>query len=114
MSSRERSRLRRRTCSASYSTTEELKDRLQVGAGDRTWYITMNLTQPPFDDIHVRKAMNLIMDKAALQRAWGGPIRGEIAEHIVPDSMFNGELDDYAPVRDRGRRRRRGRPRRKR
>ncbi len=85
-----------------YSTTEELKDRLQVGAGDRTWYITMNLTQPPFDDIHVRKAMNLVMDKAALQRAWGGPIRGEIAEHIVPDSMFNGALDDYAPYGTEG------------
>jgi len=80
-----------------YSTTSELKDRLQVEAGDRTWYITMNLTQPPFDDIHVRKAANLIMDKAGLQRAWGGPIRGDIAEHIVPNTMFNGDLDDYAP-----------------
>ena len=38
--------------------------------------VTMNLTQPPFDDIHVRKAMNWIMDKAALQKAWGGPIAG--------------------------------------
>jgi peptide/nickel transport system substrate-binding protein len=85
-----------------YSTTSELKDRLQVGAGDRTWYITMNLTQPPFDDIHVRKAMNLVMDKAALQRAWGGPIRGAIAHHIVPDSMFNGDLDDYAPYKTEG------------
>jgi peptide/nickel transport system substrate-binding protein len=82
-----------------YSTTEELKDRLQVGAGDRTWYITMNLTQPPFDDIHVRKAMNLVMDKSALQRAWGGPIRGDVAHHIVPDSMFDGALDDYAPYK---------------
>ena len=80
-----------------YSTTSELKDRLHTEAGDRTWYITMNLTQPPFDDLHVRKAANLIMDKAGLQRAWGGPIRGEIAEHIVPDTMFNGDLDDYAP-----------------
>jgi peptide/nickel transport system substrate-binding protein len=80
-----------------YSTTSDLKDRLQVEAGDRTWYITMNLGQPPFDDIHVRKAMNWVMDKAGLQRAWGGPIRGEIANHIVPDTMFNGDLDDYAP-----------------
>ena len=57
----------------------------------------MNLTQPPFDDIHVRKALNWVMDKDGLQRAWGGPIRGEIANHIVPDTMFNGDLDDYAP-----------------
>ena len=80
-----------------YSTTSELKDRIHTEAGDRTWYITMNLTQPPFDDRHVRKAANLIMDKAGLQRAWGGPIRGDIAEHIVPNTMFNGDLDDYAP-----------------
>jgi peptide/nickel transport system substrate-binding protein len=80
-----------------YSTTSDLKDKIKVEAGDRTWYITMNLAQPPFDDLAVRKAMNLVMDKAGLQRAWGGPIRGEIANHIVPDTMFNGDLDDYAP-----------------
>ena len=85
-----------------YSTTAELKDKIQVESGDRTWYITMTLTQPPFDDIHVRKAMNWVMDKAALQRAWGGPIRGDIAHHIVPDAMFNGALDDYAPYQTEG------------
>jgi peptide/nickel transport system substrate-binding protein len=85
-----------------YSQNEELKDRIQVESGDRTWYITMTLTQPPFDDIHVRKAMNWITDKAALQRAWGGPIRGDIAHHIVPDTMFEGDLDDYAPYATEG------------
>jgi peptide/nickel transport system substrate-binding protein len=70
---------------------------IHVEAGDRTWYITMNLAQPPFDDIAVRKALNWVMDKGGLQRAWGGPIRGEVANHIVPDTMFNGDLDDYAP-----------------
>jgi ABC-type transport system substrate-binding protein len=57
----------------------------------------MNLTQPPFDDIHVRKAVNLVTDKSSLQRAWGGPIRGEIATHILPDIMVPGLLDDYDP-----------------
>ncbi len=85
-----------------YSTTEDLKDKIQVESGDRTWYLTMNLSQPPFDDIHVRKAMNWIMDKSALQRAWGGPIRGDIAHHIVPDAMFNGDLEDYAPYQTEG------------
>ena len=85
-----------------YSQDEELKDRMQVESGDRTWYITMNMSQPPFDDIHVRKAMNWIIDKTALQRAWGGPIRGDIAHHIVPDAMFNGDLEDYAPYKTEG------------
>ena len=37
----------------------------------------MNLTQPPFDDVHVRRAMNWIIDKDALRQAWGGPIVGQ-------------------------------------
>ena len=45
-----------------------LKDKLLPNVGDRTWYLTMNMTQPPFDDIHVRKAMNLITDKSRCAR----------------------------------------------
>ena len=43
------------------------------------------LTQPPFDDIHVRRAMNWIMDKQALVQGWGGPTIGAVANHIVPN-----------------------------
>jgi peptide/nickel transport system substrate-binding protein len=82
-----------------YVTSDDLKDRVQGFSGDRTWYVTMNLTQPPFDDIHVRKAMNLVLDKAGLQRVWGGPRRGQIATHIVPDAMFGGALNDYDPYK---------------
>jgi peptide/nickel transport system substrate-binding protein len=80
-----------------YVQDPDLKDRLHVEAGDRTWYITMNLNAPPFDDIHIRKAANFVMDKDGLQRAWGGPTAGEIAGHIVPDTMLNGLLDSYNP-----------------
>ncbi len=62
----------------------------------------MNLTQPPFDDIHVRKAANLIMDKEGLRRAWGGEPKGQIANHIVPDAMFGGALEDYIPYPSEG------------
>jgi peptide/nickel transport system substrate-binding protein len=37
-----------------YTQSEDLQDRLRIESGDRTWYITMNLTQPPFDDVLVR------------------------------------------------------------
>jgi ABC-type transport system substrate-binding protein len=37
------------------------------------------------------------MDKQALQRAWGGPVQGEIATHIVPDATLNEELAEYDP-----------------
>lgn len=62
---------------------------IHSGLGDTTKYISMNLTQAPFNDIHVRKAVNLIMDKASLQQANGGPLFGEIATHIVPSTMYN-------------------------
>jgi peptide/nickel transport system substrate-binding protein len=80
-----------------YATTPSLKKYLHVNSGDRTWYITMNLTQPPFDDIHVRRALNWIIDKAALLQNWGGPLTGTIANHIVPDTLFNFKLQEYKP-----------------
>ena len=76
---------------------EDRQDRLKLNPGDITWYITMNLTQPPFDDVNVRKAMNAVMNKAGLRRVWGGPSKGEIATHIVPNSMLNDTLRDYDP-----------------
>ena len=85
-----------------FSTQSDLQDRLHVDPGDRTWYITMNLSAPPFDDIHIRKAANLVMDKEGLRRAWGGPTQGEIATHIVPDTMLGGALDDYDPYPSEG------------
>lgn len=80
-----------------FLTDATLKPRLHVGAGDTMWYVTMNLDSPPFDDIHVRKAANWIMDKEGLRLAWGGPTQGDIGNHIIPDTMLNGELDSYRP-----------------
>ena len=80
-----------------YATTPSLKPKMIPNVGDRTNYLSMNLTQPPFDDVHVRKAMNWITDKAALQKAWGGPIPGGIATHIVPPVLYNNGLAEYDP-----------------
>lgn len=82
-----------------YVTDDALEDLIDIHAGDRTNYITMNLTQPPFDDVHVRKAANLVMDKDALRRAWGGPTAGDIATHIIPPTVLGGALtgDEYDP-----------------
>jgi ABC-type transport system substrate-binding protein len=37
------------------------------------------------------------MDKDGLLRAWGGSTQGDVATHVVPDTMLNGALDDYNP-----------------
>ena len=90
-----------------YSTNEDLQPLLVSGQDDRTWYITMNLTTPPFDDINVRKAVNLVMDKAAILQAWGGPLNGNIATHIQPPALTGGsptgeEYDPYATPNSAG------------
>jgi peptide/nickel transport system substrate-binding protein len=80
-----------------YANDSTLKPRMVPNVGDRTNYFTMNLTQPPFDDVHIRKAMNWIVDKSALQKAWGGPIPGAIANHIVPPVLYGNGLSEYNP-----------------
>jgi peptide/nickel transport system substrate-binding protein len=80
-----------------YQTNSSLKSKLKLNPGDRTWYLTLNLTQPPFDDIHVRKAMNWILDKNGMQKAWGGPTAGDIAQHIVPNELLNNTFTGYKP-----------------
>ena len=81
-----------------YSTDPALQPLLKANTDDRTMYITMNLNVPPFDDIHVRKAANWVMDKAGLQQAWGGEISGVIATHIQPPGLagMGQEYDPYA------------------
>lgn len=84
-----------------YSTNSELKDRLKANGADRTWYIVLNLTEKPFDDLNVRRAVNYIIDKEGMLRTAGGPVQGVIAEHIVPPEVLNGQLkagefDPYA------------------
>ena len=84
-----------------YATDPALQPLLKRGGDDRTWYITMNLTAAPFDDIHVRKAANLIMDKAGILQAWGGDISGVIATHIQPPGL-SGLGADYDPYATEG------------
>jgi peptide/nickel transport system substrate-binding protein len=90
-----------------YSTDPDLEPLLKAGNDDRTWYITMNLTVPPFDDVHVRRAVNLVMDKASILQAWGGPISGDIATHIQPPNLTGGsptgeEYDPFATPNSAG------------
>lgn len=60
-------------------------------------YIEMNLALPPFDDVHVRKAINLVVDKTLVLDGAGGPLAGAIAGHLVLDSLENNLLLAYDP-----------------
>jgi peptide/nickel transport system substrate-binding protein len=80
-----------------YARDPKLRRQLEIHPADVTFYVTMNLTQPPFDDIHVRRAMNWVLDKSAMLQAWGGPLVGKVATHIVPNNLFDNQLADYDP-----------------
>jgi peptide/nickel transport system substrate-binding protein len=89
-----------------YLTDSAKKPFLHSNDGDRTWYVTMNWITPPFDDIHVRKAANWIMDKAGILQAWGGSTFGEIATHNIPPGVLGGLLpaSEYNPYSSEGNR----------
>lgn len=59
--------------------------------------IMMNLAVPPFDDVHVRKAVNYIIDKGAILDLYGGPDAGKVATHFAVDSLETDALAAYDP-----------------
>jgi len=80
-----------------YSTNPDLQARLFTHPQNAVSYASMNLAVPPFDDIHVRKAVNLALDKAGGRQLGGGPLTGVNAGHIFPDGLLNNLLKDYNP-----------------
>ena len=80
-----------------YTTDPDLKDRIHADPSDAVRFLEMNLANPPFDDIHMRKAMNWALDKQGFLQLRGGPIFGDIAGHIMVNSLENNLLLDYDP-----------------
>ena len=81
----------------SYSTDPTLQPSLHINPSDAVRYLSFNLAVPPFDDVHVRKAVNLALDKAGMRTFRGGESVGEIAGHIMVNSLEDNLLADYDP-----------------
>ncbi len=80
-----------------YAADPALQPYLHANPSDAVRFLEMNLANPPFDDIHVRKAMNYVVDKAGMRQLRGGELFGEIAGHIMVDSLEDNLLVDYDP-----------------
>jgi peptide/nickel transport system substrate-binding protein len=88
-----------------YQGDPRLAGRVRVGAGDVIRFVPLNLAVPPFNDVHVRRAVNLAVDKSALRREAGGPLVGSVAGHVMVDAVTGGRTSELAPfstARDRG------------
>jgi peptide/nickel transport system substrate-binding protein len=68
-----------------------------VNSIDTVRGIAMNLAVPPFDDIHVRRALSYAIDKQRLVQIHGGPLAAGVAGHMAPDSVEANLLLDYDP-----------------
>ncbi len=80
-----------------YQTDPELQDKINIYASDAIRYVSFNLAVPPFDDVHVRKAVTWAFDKQGFRQLRGGPSVGEIAGHIMVNSLEDNLLADYDP-----------------
>jgi ABC-type transport system substrate-binding protein len=61
--------------------------------------ISMNLATPPFDDIHVRRAVAFVLDRKKIEDAFGGAISGTVTGHLAFDSTEDNALVNYDPYR---------------
>lgn len=82
-----------------YRREPSLSNRVVIAPRDLIVYATMNLAQPPFDDIHVRKALNYAIDKAAFLEihSRGESSVGQPMGHAILDSLLNNLLLNYDP-----------------
>jgi peptide/nickel transport system substrate-binding protein len=75
------------------------KGRIDIEPRDGVRYISMNLAMPPFNDIHVRRAVAFALDRKAIVQAFGGDVGGAVTGHLALDSMEDNALVDYDPYR---------------
>jgi peptide/nickel transport system substrate-binding protein len=89
---------------ARYEDDPELADRVYLNTDDVMYAVTMNLALPPFDDVHVRRAIGRAIDEAALVPLLTEPPHGPygsnsatVAKHVAPDGLQGRLLRAFDP-----------------
>ncbi len=80
-----------------FTSDPELQDQIHYHPSFGNYFLSMNLALPPFDDVHVRKAVNFAVNKEGWRRFSGGEVSGDIATHFTMPALLNGLLADYDP-----------------
>jgi len=63
------------------------KAQVAIAPTDYIRYVSLNMGQPPFNDINVRKAVLAVFDRRALWLTRGGAYGGTLASHFIPPGM---------------------------
>ena len=88
-----------------YERDPKLRGRVLQVEGNAIFYMFMNLAVPPFDDLHVRKAVAYVLNKRrgveTLNKHGEGAARWEVATHLALDALENGLLLNYDTYRSR-------------
>ncbi len=89
---------------ARYEEDPELAHRVYRTVDNVVYALTMNLALPPFDDVHVRRAVGRAIDEAALASLLSEPPHGpydsnsaEAATHLAPDGLQGRLVRDFDP-----------------
>ena len=70
---------------------EHLKDEFQVAPNLGVYYFSFNTKKPPFDDVRVRNALSMVVDREFLaDKIWGGAM-------LPGDSFVPPGIDNYGP-----------------
>ncbi len=72
-----------------------LAARIHVSSGGATDWIMLNLAQPPFDDLAVRRAIQFATNRQLIQSIVTPD--GVPQTHAIPDAFSNGLLSEYDP-----------------
>lgn len=59
-------------------------DQLDGGNPANFEYLGLNTLAEPFDDVHVRRAVAAVVDRATILKLIGGPLGGDAATHVLP------------------------------
>jgi peptide/nickel transport system substrate-binding protein len=74
----------------------QLKAHADNGSFPRLWFTVLNSDVKPLDNIHCRKAVLYAADHEGYQRAYGGPVGGDIATNLMPPQVAGAQkFDDY-------------------
>ncbi|MBV8993729.1 MAG: ABC transporter substrate-binding protein, partial [Pseudonocardiales bacterium] len=63
----------------------------------RDWFTAINGDVAPLDNVHCRRAIEYAADKQGYQRAYGGPVGGDISTNLLPPVVSGAQQFDPYP-----------------